>query len=172
MRQARLANTLGVSRATLQRAMKRLTDAREIKRTSNRRTGTWQVLGSVEDLDQDSGRHDVESMGGDDMEIERLIEPPFNRPTAARGAWKRRPGLCALESSFGQGFVQCPRRPVYKVRPSVPAAPSRVRKPSQVPLGRVRKPAKSAHDRGPVRPKSVHDLPATPIVRQDFEQTL
>ena len=36
---------------------------------------------------------------------------------------------------------------------------SRVRKPSQVPLGRdVRKPAKSAHDRGSVQPKSVHDL--------------
>jgi predicted HTH transcriptional regulator len=56
MRQARLANTLGVSRATLQRAMKRLTDARVIKRIGNRRTGTWQVLGSVENLDQDSGR--------------------------------------------------------------------------------------------------------------------
>ena len=58
MRQARLANTLGVSRATLQRAMKRLTDARVIKRIGNRRTGTWQVLGSVENLDQDSGRQE------------------------------------------------------------------------------------------------------------------
>ena len=58
MRQARLANTLGVSRATLQRAMKRLTDARAIKRIGNRRTGVWQVLGSVEDLNQNSGRQE------------------------------------------------------------------------------------------------------------------
>ena len=85
-----------------------------------------------------------------------------------------RPGLCALEGQFRQGFVQhrgyrCTSLRSNRVasvqRPgsgsAPPSVPRRARKPSQVPLGRVRKSAKSAHE-GPVRPKSVHDLPAGP----------
>ena len=92
------------------------------------------------------------------------------RPAAARGARKRRPGLCALEGRFQRGFVQCRPHPVYKPpfeqgrqctksgRPlrawsCTETAPSHAG-PGCAEIGEKRT------RQGSVQPKSVHDLPA------------
>ena len=75
-------------------------------------------------------------------EPEASDEPGSGALAAARGAQKR-PGLCALEGRFQQGFVQCRQRAVYKPpfeqgrqctksgsTAARPCVPGRVRKPS------------------------------------------
>ena len=100
------------------------------------------------------------------------------RLAAARVARKRRPGLCALEGRFQQGFVQCRRRPVRKppfeqgrqcTKPGSPAArPFRAWSCTETaakPAGPCTEIGEKRARQGAVRPKNVHDLPAGPDVR-------